>query len=143
MSTIKISDLLRGDPAADIQILSGDILDVARASAVYVIGAVNNPRPVYSRAEITLSRAVASAGGLAKDSDGGKVTIFRREGTESTITEADLAKIKRGETNDVVLKPFDIIDVAGKGGSKRKFPPVAPSTDNSANKRELPMRVID
>lgn len=142
MIAIKISDLLNGKPEANLPILSGDIIDVVRATPVYVIGAVNSPRPVFSTGEITVSRAVASAGGLAKDADGGKVTIFRRLGTESKVEETDLAKIKRGELVDVVLKPFDIIDVAGKGSGKRKNPPVAISTVKT-ERLELPLRVID
>ena len=142
MIAIKINDLLIGKPEANIQILSGDIIDVVRATPVYVIGAVNSPRPVFSTGEITLSRAVASAGGLAKDADGGKVTIFRRVGAESKVEETDLTKIKRGELVDVVLKPFDIIDVAVKGSGKRKNPPVAISTVKT-ERLELPLRVID
>lgn len=139
---IKVTDLLRGDSAADIPVKAGDIVDVVRAMRVYVIGAVNNPRPVYSRSDLTVSRAIATAGGLSRDAENGKATIFRREGTETALIEADLAKIKRGETVDIVLKPFDILDVAGKGGAKRKFPPVAPEGGNSAA-RDLPIRVID
>ena len=142
--TIKISDLLRGEASANMQILSGDSIEIAKAEPVYVIGAVNSPKPVYTRAEITVSRAVASAGGLAKDADGGKVSIFRLEGTETNIVETDLAKIKRGESIDVVLKPFDIIEVASKGGGKRKYPPLAANSERTnGDKRELPLRVID
>ncbi len=142
--TIKISDILRGVASANMQILSGDSIEVAKAEPIYVIGAVNSPKPVNIRAEITVSRAVASAGGLAKDADGGRVSIFRREGTETKIIETDLAKIKRGEAVDVVLKPFDIIDVASKGGGKRKYPPlVANSEKTNGDKWELPLRVID
>lgn len=140
--TIKISDLLIGKPEANIAIVSGDIIDVIRASPVYVIGAVNSPRPVITRGEMTVSRAVASAGGLAKDADGGKVTIFRRVGADSKVEETDLVKIKHGELADNVLKPFDIIDVATKGRGKRKSPPVAPTTAKT-DRRELPLKVID
>ena len=142
--TIKISDLLNGDTAANIPILSGDMISVSRAVPVYVIGAVNSPRPVYSRAQITVSRAIASAGGLAKDADASKVSIFRRDGTDAKSIEVDLDKIKRGVTDDIVLSSFDIIDVASKGGGKRKYPPaLANGTKTDRNGRELPLRVID
>lgn len=144
MMTIKISDLLSGDTAANIQILSGDLIDVSRAVPVYVIGAVNNPRPVYSRAQISVSRAIASAGGLAKEADATKITILRREGVETKTIETDLGKIKRGELDDVILKQFDIIDVASKGGGKRKYPPaIANSAKTDRERRELPLRVVD
>lgn len=142
--TIKISDLLIGSTAANIQILSGDMIDVQRAVPVYVIGAVNSPRPVYSRANITVSRAIASAGGLAKGADPTRVSIFRRDGTERRSIDVDLDKIKRGVTDDTVLSSFDIIDVASKGGGKRKLPPeLTSSAKNGRNGKELPLRVID
>lgn len=142
--TIKLSDLLNGSTTANIQILSGDMIDVSRAVPVYVIGAVNSPRPVYSRANITVSRAIASAGGLAKDADATKVNIFRRDGTETKSIEVDLDKIKRGVTDDTILASFDIIDVASKGGGKRKYPPgLANGAKNNKNGRELPLQVID
>ena len=141
---IKISDLLSGNSSANIPILSGDMISVSRAVPVYVIGAVNSPRPVYSRAQITVTRAIASAGGLAKDADAGKINIFRREGSESKSIEVDLDKIKQGVTDDVVLSSFDIIDVASKGGGKRKYPPaLADNAKSERNGRELPLRVVD
>jgi protein involved in polysaccharide export with SLBB domain len=141
---IKISELLSGNISANPTILSGDFVTVVRALPVYVIGAVNNPKPIYTRAEITVSRAIAAAGGLSKDAEGGRVTIFRREGGESRVIVLDLGKIKRGESVDEVLKPFDILDVASKGGGERKFPPVAAGYDkNERNRGEIPLRVVD
>ncbi len=144
LTNIKISDLLSGKTEADPAILSGDIITVNRALPIYVIGAVVNPRPVYSREKMTLSRLVATAGGLAKEADGGKVFIFRRTGLEVTSIEANLVKIKNGETNDEVLRPFDIIEVAAKGGSRRKYPPVTANEQNPDRaKRETPLRIVD
>lgn len=144
MTVIRISDLLSGEREANMQILSGDVIDVSRAVPVYVIGAVNNPRPVYSRAQITVSRAIASAGGLAKEADAAKITIFRREGVETKSIETDLGKIKRGELEDVILKQFDIIEVASKGGGKRKYPPaIVNGAKIDRERRELPLRVVD
>jgi protein involved in polysaccharide export with SLBB domain len=73
---IKISDLLRGKKEANPQILSGDIITVVEAEPIYVTGGVVNPKQIASRAQITLSRAVASAGGLTKNANAGKVTVF-------------------------------------------------------------------
>lgn len=140
---IKISDLLKGDEAANANILAGDTIEVGKASPVYVIGAVNSPRPVFSRAEMTVSRAIASAGGLSKDAVGGKATIFRHAGTDRTAIDVDLDKIRKGESNDVVLEPFDIIDVAGKGSAKRTFPPGTPKAESAGDRRELPLRIIE
>lgn len=141
--TVKISELLKGLPSANPLILSGDIIEVRQAPVVYVIGAVNNPRPIFSREQLSITRAIATAGGLAKEADGKKVTIIRREGSEQKNLEIDLARVKRGEADDEILKPFDIIDVASKGGVKRKFPPIEANVYRSTNPTEPPLRVID
>ena len=144
MTTIKIADLISGKSAADPQILSGDIITINRALPIYVIGAVVNPRPIFSRDKMTLSRLIATAGGLAKDGDSSKVFIFRRDGIEVKTIEADLTKIKNGNSDDEVLRPFDIIEVASKGGSRRKYPPMVASEQNIDRiKQELPLRVVD
>lgn len=141
--TVKISELLKGLPSANPLILSGDIIEVRQAPVIYVIGAVNNPRPIFSRDLLSITRAIATAGGLAKQADGRKITIIRREGSEQKNIEVDLAKVKGGETDDEILKPFDIIDVASKGGVKRKFPPVEANVYRTTNPTEPPLRVID
>lgn len=140
---IKISDLLSGGAEADPKILSGDLITVVRSEPIYVIGAVNNPRPIYSALEMTVTRAVAAAGGAAKGADVKRVTVFRREGAESRLIDADLEKIATGEAVDVVVRPFDIIDVAARGGVKRKYPPVISANDSEARRAELPLRVVD
>lgn len=140
---ITISDLLNGKADANPEVFSGDLITVTRSSPIYVIGAVNNPRPLYTPSEITLSRAIAMAGGVTKQADPRNVTIFRRSGGETSIIRADL-KDGNSKSGDVILKPFDIIDVAGKGGSKRQFPPEPPpNRDNDRRDTELPLRIID
>ena len=144
VTNIKIADLLAGKITADPQILSGDLITVNRALPIYVIGAVVNPRPFFSREKITLSRLIATAGGLAKDADGTKVYIFRRDGLDVRSIEADLTKIKNGNSEDELLHAFDIIEVASKGGSKRKYPPIVANEQNvDRSRQELPLRIVD
>ena len=121
------------------------MIEVTKAAApIYVIGAVNNPRPIYARDQMTVSRVIAIAGGLANWAADSKVSIFRREAGATRIIETDLDKIKRGESDDEILKPFDIIDVRAKGAGKRKYPPVTASGESRARiVTELPLRVVD
>lgn len=141
---IKISELLAGREEANPRILSGDNVTARNADPIYVIGAVNNPRSLSSREQMTVTRAIAMAGGLVKNADPRKVTLFRREATETRIIEVDLEKIKSGELKDENLRPFDILDVAAKGGEKRKFPPVSIRDDGrEKNKGELPLKIVE
>jgi polysaccharide biosynthesis/export protein len=144
LTNIKISDLLSGKSEFNPVILSGDIVTVSRALPIYVIGAVNVPVPLYLTSDLTVSRAIAIAGGLSKDADGSTVTIFRRSGGHTVQIESDLAKLKRGEIEDEILKPFDIIDVPAKGSGKRKYPPAAPINENrEPSMGELPLKIVD
>ena len=141
---IKISDLLTGKKESNPNILDGDIITVLEAQPIYIIGGVSNPKQISSRSQITLTRAIDSAGGLLKNADAKKITIFRREGSETKIIEADLDKIKARQTDDITLQAFDIVEVTQTGREKRRFPPVLKVIDTTEkNTEKLPLRVID
>ncbi|HKP69720.1 MAG TPA: SLBB domain-containing protein [Pyrinomonadaceae bacterium] len=139
---IRISEILRGEPTANPQILSGDIVTVSEALPVYRIGGVNTPQQIPIRNQLTLSRAIATAGGLAKEGVS-SVTIFRREGRETKVIPADLEKIAAG-AEDPVLKPFDVVDVPLKGKPPRARPPVIENRQSSSlSLVGLPLRIVD
>ncbi len=141
---ISISDLLSGKETADPVILSGDLITVLKAVPIYVVGAVNDPRPILVRPGMSVSRAIAAAGGLAKGAVAQKVLIFRREGSLTRVIQVDLDKIKNGEINDVELKAFDIIEVAFKGRGQRKYSPVIAGGENWERRAsELPLKIIE
>ncbi len=141
---IRISDLLSGKKEANVQILAGDVVTVLEAKPIYVIGGVNTPRQIATRSQMTVSRAVAGAGGLTKDADATNVTIFRRTGKETKIIETDLEKIKANQAEDIILQAFDIVDVSVKGNEKRKYPPIVKIDDQVVeNSTKLPLRIVD
>lgn len=141
---IRITDLLSGKKEANIQILAGDVVTVLEAKPIYVIGGVVAPRQIATRSEMTVSRAIAGAGGLSKDANSAKITIFRRVGNETRIIEVDLEKIKAKQAEDIVLQAFDIVDVPQKGSEKRQYPPVVKVEGaGAANSTKLPLRIID
>jgi protein involved in polysaccharide export with SLBB domain len=141
---IKISELLKGEKTANPQIFGGDIITVLSADPIYVVGGVAVPKQVATRSEITLTRAIASAGGLAKEADAKKVTIFRRSGQETKIIEADFEKIEAGQAEDLILQAFDVVEVAFKGRGKSKFAPVAREGErDDKTLANLPLRIID
>lgn len=141
---LNITDLLSGKKSANPQIYSGDIITILEAKPIYVTGGVENPRQISSRSEISLTRAIASAGGLSKKADESDITIFRREDDTTKIIKADLKKIREDESLDVKLKPFDIVDVKVRGGDDRELPPVLEiNTNKSGDNAKLPLRIID
>ena len=142
--SIKISDLLKGEKDANPQIFSGDIVTVQTADPIYIIGGVAVPKQISSRANMTLTRAIASAGGLSKDADAKNITVFRRTGQETKIIETNYEKIEAGQNEDISLQALDIVDVGIKGRGKSKYAPIV-RNEESGNKIEnsLPLRIID
>ncbi len=141
---IRLSDLLTGRKEANPQILSGDIVTIQEAESIYVIGGVASPKQISSRNQMTLTRAIAGAGGMTKNADARKITIYRRETGGTKIIEADLEAIKSAKAEDVILKPFDIIEVEQDGRSKSKFPPILKVVEaNEKNAANFPLRIID
>ncbi len=141
---VRVNDLLSGKKESNPQILSGDVITVLEAESIYVIGGVADPKQISSRTQTTLSRAVAGVGGVSKSGDASKITIYRRESGATKIIEADLEKIKTGAAEDVILRAFDVVEVAQTGREKRKFPPVLRVGETVQRKTSnLPLRVID
>jgi polysaccharide export outer membrane protein len=141
---IKISDILTGKKEFNPQILDGDIITVLEAQPIYIIGGVEHPKQISSRLQITLTRAIDSAGGLAKNADSKKIMIFRHEDNETKIIETDLDKIKTKQADDISLQAFDIVEVTQNGHEKRKFPPILKVIDTTEkNTEKLPLRIID
>lgn len=142
ITVIKIADILKGVPEADPAIKSGDLISVLRAVPIYMIGGVNDPRPVLSKPGLTVSRAVAMAGGPSKEADIARVTIYRHDRNVPIVIEADLTKIAAGTLPDTELRPYDIVEVAQKNSAKRKYAPVV-QTSTPLRSTVLPLRIVD
>jgi len=140
-SSYKLSETLQGDPRANPYIQAGDIITVPEANLVYVVGNVYTPLTIPLKEPITLSRAVAMAGGVKQDSKKDKVRIVRQEPGAATSREivVDLSAIEKKRADDVALMPNDIIDVPTSGSKsflRGLLGTVAPSV------AQLPVRIV-
>jgi len=140
-SSYRLSDTLQGDLRANPFIESGDIITLPEATLVYVVGNVYTPLTIPLKEPITLSRAVAMAGGVKQDSKKEKVRIVRQEPGSATSKEivVDLTAIEKKRAEDIALMPNDIIDVPASGGKtflRGLLGTVAPSL------AQLPVRVV-
>ena len=117
LETFKISDLKGGAPENNPLIRPGDIVIVNEGEPVFVTGAVIQPREMVIKDQLTLARAIAMAGGTQKLAKTSEVHIYRRK--EGKIGSEDLKfdydAIKKGKVSDVLLQPYDIIDVRTLG----------------------------
>ena len=140
-SSYKLSDTLMGLPNANPWIEPGDIITLPEAPQAYVVGNVFSPLTIALKEPVTVSRAIAMAGGLKQDSKKDKVRIVRMEPGSTTSKEliVDLSAIEKKRAEDIALMPNDIIDVptsAGKSLLRSLISGVVP------NVATLPVRVI-
>ena len=140
-SSYRLSDTLRGDPNSNPFLDAGDIVTLPEADQVYVVGNVFTPITIALKEPVTLSSAIAMAGGLKQDTKKDKIRIVRQEPGSTTKTEiiVDLSAIEKRRADDPVLEANDIIDVptsAGKSFLRSLFQGVVPGVG------QLPVRVI-
>jgi len=140
-SSYKLSDVLQGDPKSNPYLEAGDIVTLPEADQVYVVGNVFMPLTISLKEPITLTRAIAMAGGLKQDTKKDKIRILRQEPGTTTRKEitVDLSAIEKKSSEDLALAPNDIIDVptsAGKSFLRSLVQGVVPSVS------QLPVRVV-
>ena len=140
-SSYKLSDTLMGLPAANPWIEPGDIITLPEAPQAYVVGNVFAPLTIPLKEPITVSRAIAMAGGLKQDSKKDKIRIVRQEPGSTTSKEllVDLSAIEKKRAEDIVLLPNDIIDVPLSSGKSLLRSLISGVVPNVAS---LPVRVI-
>jgi polysaccharide export outer membrane protein len=115
MESYKLRDL--GTESGDPYIRPGDVVVVTEGEPVYVTGAVLAPQPLFMKDQLTLGRAIAMAGGTQRLANTSEVHIYRKK--DGTIGQEDLKynydAIRKGREKDVLLQPYDIIDVRTSG----------------------------
>jgi len=140
-SSYKLSDVLQGDPKSNPYLEAGDIVTVPEADQVYVVGNVFMPLTIPLREPVTLTRAIAMAGGLKQDTSKDKIRVLRQEPGTPVRKEiiVDLSAIEKKRSEDLALLPNDIVDVptsAGKSFLRGLFQGFVPSVG------QLPVRVV-
>ena len=117
MPIYSLAAIARGDEESNLAVRGGDIIVVFESDPIYVTGYVVSPLPISSPGPITLTQAIAIAGGVTKYSKTDRIRIYRQAvgSSDVTVVTVDLKAITKGRAVDPVLQPFDIVDVPGKG----------------------------
>lgn len=114
--------LENGDVLQNFMVRSGDVIQVAAAPPIFVIGYVNKVGEIPLKRPMTLLEAVAIAGGvqipeasptlarIRRRTDGGSATVLGA-GVDEEVIEVDLVAIADGEAPDVPLVAWDIVEV--------------------------------
>ncbi len=99
-----------GNPA----IYPGDVVVVQKASPIYVTGEVRQPQGIrLSETGTSLTQAIAMVGGVNREAKSSSVKVYRLkpDKNEREVLAADLKLIKAGKEKDIMLEPYDIIEV--------------------------------
>lgn len=116
--TYKVSEVLRAEASANPYLRSGDVVSAVEFDPIFVIGNVRTQREIVLKEQLTLTKAIAMAGGIRSEDWSGWVWIYRMKdgkvGTERL--RYDLRAIEKGRIPDPILQPYDIVDVPRKSG---------------------------
>jgi polysaccharide biosynthesis/export protein len=114
--TVNLSQILEsGDLSNNIVLLPGDVVTVPHAGIVYVLGAVSRPGGYTvsnDRAQLTTLKLLSLAGGLNNTAKSTRAVIVRKDasGKQSEV-EVDLSKVMKFESEDIQLRPSDVLYV--------------------------------
>lgn len=112
--TIDLTPLSQGRSVPELltPVRPGDMIVVPAAGEVFVDGWVNHPGALKLARGMTLTQAIASAGGMHFAASSGRVTLQRQtgEGGAKSYT-LDYSAVANGATRDVYLENGDRIEV--------------------------------
>lgn len=106
-----LNDVLSGTQNPWMQ--PGDIVSLLPAEEAYVVGDVNEPTKIVMKNPITLTEAIAQAGGSNGTAKTSKIIIQRKEKNSDVRTELvfDLKEIQARNIPDPLLQANDIVVV--------------------------------
>lgn len=121
--TYALAETLKGGEQANPFVQAGDIVRVVEAEQVqaYIIGNVKSAMTINLKEPVTLTQAVAMAGGTTPDAQTERVKISRRTPNSLDKTEVivNLKAIAKRQNEDFLLQPNDIVEIPGPSGSKK------------------------
>jgi polysaccharide biosynthesis/export protein len=114
LTVFRLNDTLKGMESANPFVQPGDIISLPEADQVFVVGYVIQPKaiPLKDKA-ITVSQAIAMAGGPQRDASTSHVRIIRQRGDGVNKEEipVNLSAIMKQKAADIPLLPNDIVEV--------------------------------
>ncbi len=121
--SLNLADAFKGGEQTNPFVKAGDIIRVAEADKVnaYIQGNIRSSLAISLAEPVTLTQAIAMAGGPTAGARLDKISIRRQISGSINRDElmVNLKDINQGKRDDVLLQPNDIIDVPGPSGSRK------------------------
>jgi polysaccharide export outer membrane protein len=108
---IKVDELATGSPYAQFRILPGDIVTINPKMYFYIQGEVAKPGKYEIGKDLTILKAIALAGGLAKFANEKDVELHRESSGDKQIIKLNIKDIRKQKAEDIFLLPSDTIIV--------------------------------
>lgn len=109
-----LTSLRLGKEEANPVIYPGDVIVIQKASPVYITGEVINPQGIFLKeGGVSLSEAIAKIGGVRREAKTKDIKIYRLKSNskDREILKANYDLIRKGQQKDIMLEPYDIIEV--------------------------------
>jgi len=109
-----LAAMRQGGKESNPEIFPGDIIVVQKASPVYVTGEVIRPGELNIPAGgLPLMQAVAMSNGMTREAKIKDIKIYRLKpnSTEREIISTNYDSIRKGLAKDIMLQPYDIVEV--------------------------------
>lgn len=112
-TTYSWRSIMQGEPSSNPWMKPGDIITIPEADQAFVVGNVYKPQPVLLKEPVTLTQAIAMAGGWLKNSKTSKVKIIRQPPGAKDRVEMiyDLVAIEKRKVEDPFLQANDVVTV--------------------------------
>ena len=116
---VSIAQAITGDPRHNVRVQPGDHLYVPPqlGTLVSVLGEVEQARVMAYRPGIRLTQALALAGGLTRDANGGDIHIVRGSASHPRVYHAAVNHVVAGDLPDPVLAPGDVVYVGSSAAA--------------------------
>jgi protein involved in polysaccharide export with SLBB domain len=144
LEVVNVADVMRGGEKANPYLLPGDVVDVTEAGVAYIVGSVAEPRVIILKEPITVTQAIEMAGGFTPGSKTDDIHLLRHPSADKTTwtdIRLDYKRIKSSRAEDILLGPFDVVDVRDKrphGGGSPIFLDIPPPSPRI----ELPVHIV-
>ena len=115
-----LNEMIKGAEKSNPYLRPGDIITIQESEQVYIVGNVLRPINIPLKEKLSVSRAIAMAGGTLPDSKSDRVRIVRQLPGSDTKTEiyVNLKAIDKRRAEDVALQANDIVDVPTSTGKR-------------------------
>jgi polysaccharide export outer membrane protein len=115
--SFNLNELLSGDDKSNPYVQSGDIVNLPAADQAFVVGNVFRPSAIPLKEPVTVSQAIAMAGGTLPATKSNQIRIIRQVSKTKAKEEiqVDLKAITQRHAEDIMLKANDIVDVPSSG----------------------------